>query len=107
MDEFDIGESLLEEKTIFIESSNESGVKTYFVFLDLPQHLEIFAGSLPVLDVGTEVEYDLLVRNPKNPSAVRKIQGIYKVKERILKWKNLSKRRSGLIQYLEWEKVSV
>jgi len=102
--EFDSNDSFFIEEVPDLENQRGSGTQTYFVFLDLPQHLEILAGYLPLMDEGTEVEFDLSIRNPKNPSLTKKILGFYYIDRRVLNWKNSSKRKSGLIQYIEWKK---
>lgn len=75
------------------------GFRTYFVFLDLPTHVEIRAPDMPLLDPGTAVEFDIRVRHSKNPSATKHVSGPYVVERRVLRFGGA---RQGLVQYLEW-----
>ena len=76
-------------------------VRTFFVFVDLPQHLEFRVGEMPILNKGTEIELNMSLRNPRNPSKVRRITGVHNVVRRLLKYVAGSGSRGGLSQYLE------
>lgn len=80
-----------------------SKVRTFFVFLDVPRHVEYRVDDMPLLPEGTIVEFSLNVKNPRDPTKSRDINGPYKVIRRKLKYLSDSPGRRGLSQYLEWE----
>lgn len=77
------------------------GVRTFFVFVDLPQHIEYRAGNLPILRKGSEIEMDTSLRHPRNPKKVRRIHGVYTVVRSVLKYGTTRPSLMGLTQYLE------
>ena len=77
---------------------------TYFVFLNLSQHVEIRVDDIPLLSEGTEIDFDLMVRSPRSSSATKRVFGIHKVHRRLLKFGG---KNSGLVQYLEFERVQL
>jgi hypothetical protein len=84
-------------------------MKTYFIFLDLPVHMEYSVIPMPHLAVGTIIEFDLVLRNPKDPRKIREIKGKYYLKNCKLTYisnEKLTSKRSGLVQYMEWEPCS-
>ena len=79
----------------------ESGVfPTYFIFVDLPKHIEFRAQDLPILKEGTQMEFDITLRNPKDHNKQKKIQGMHIISRSLLKYGG---KRSGIVQYLEWK----
>lgn len=86
-----------------VGSSSEGSVRTVFVFLDLPRHVEFRAGDLPLMEEGLEMEFDLSITSPKDPRKTRKIEGKYKVVRRALKFNGNRPGLKGMTQYLEWD----
>lgn len=98
------------------EPSNESGtelfnrgiggstgsVQTYFVFVDLPRHVEFRSPDLPLLDEGTVVDFDLTIRSLKDPRKTLPVRGRHVVQRSLLKFGG---KRAGLVQYLEWRLI--
>jgi len=82
---------------------NISGVRTIFVFINVPRHVEINAGYLPLIEEGVEMDFDFSFRSPKHPNLTRDISGTYVVERRVLRWSTSKPSRSGLTQYLEWK----
>lgn len=85
--------------------SGSGNTRTVFVFLDLPIHLEHRAGELPLLAEGTIVEFDLEIKNPRDPAKKRHIQGPHEVVRSILKYATGRPGLPGLTQYVEWKAV--
>ena len=75
---------------------------TFFVFLDLPKHVEFRASSVPLLNVGDEVEFDLTIRSLKDPKRSIPISGLHRVERRFLKFGG---KRPGFSQYIEWRLI--
>lgn len=84
-------------------ASREGSVRTVFVFLDLPRHVEFRAGDLPLMEEGLEMEFDLSITSPKDPRKTRRIEGKYKVVRRALKFNGNRPGMKGMTQYLEWD----
>jgi hypothetical protein len=82
---------------------SRGNVRTVFVFTDLPVHIEFRAGDLPLLEEKTVLEFDLTIKNPRDPKKTRKIEGPYRVERRILKYETGRESLAGLTQYLEWK----
>lgn len=83
---------------------NSSGaVRTYFVFLDLTNHIEFRVADLPLMVKDDQVSFDFSIRSRTNSNKIIKIQGAYLLKNRILKYGG---KHPGLTQYCEWEKIS-
>lgn len=81
-------------------ASEPSGgsVRTFFVFLDLPKHIEYRAQSMPLLPEGTVLRLDRTVlRDPSDRRKVRVVEGEHRVMNRRLVYSTTS----GLLQYLE------
>lgn len=77
-----------------------SGIKTIFIFNEIPYHYELNAGHLPLLDQGLEVEFDLNVNGIIEKKHFKiHIQGIRRVDRKYLKY---CVEDGGLVQYLEW-----
>lgn len=86
---------------------NPSGkVRTVFIFLDLPKHIEFRAGELPLMSEGTEIVFNAVIKNPQDPRRQRKIEGPYRVTRRILKYETGRASLLGLTQYLELDVVN-
>ena len=95
------GEESLESYQIDRSGALNSGVRTFFIFTDLPQHLEYRAGEMPLIPEWQTITLDLSLRNPRNPTKVRRVQGDYQVSKQILKYSSSDRKRMGLTQYLE------
>ena len=76
-------------------------VRTVFIFLDLPKHIEFRAGELPLMSVGTEISFNAVIKDPQDPRRQRNIEGPHRVKRRILKYETGRASLLGLTQYLE------
>lgn len=72
---------------------------TYFVFTDLPKHIEFRTEDLPILKEGMEVDFELNIRNPRDPKKTKRIEGLHVITRIILKYGG---KRSGFTQYVEW-----
>jgi len=82
--------------------ASDGRVRTVFVFLDLPRHVEYRMGELPILSKGTVVEFDVSLRSPSDVKRVRKVSGPYSVVRQVLKYSTSRVGLMGLTQYLEW-----
>jgi len=79
-------------------------MKTFFVFLDLPVHVEYAAGDVPLMPENVVIGFRASLRNPRNPKQVRKIDGDYKIVRRKLLYSTTGQ-NAGLVQYLELNPV--
>jgi hypothetical protein len=77
-------------------------VRTFFVFLDQPKLVEYRVADMPLIDIGTVVEFSLTLHNLRC-SKNTVMNGPYRVKRRILRYSSNRCGRQGLAQYLEWE----
>jgi len=80
-----------------------SSFRTFFVFLDLPFHVEYETYDFPVLDEGSVIEFRMSVRDPKNLKNSRKIEGEYRITSRKLVFETKNQSKTGFSQYLELE----
>ena len=80
-------------------------IRTFFIFLDLPQHLEFRAGEMPIMSSGDHIELDIALKHPRNHKKMRKINGKYLINQRILKYSSGRSNLMGLSQYLELKPV--
>lgn len=81
-------------------SSEASGgsVRTFFVFTDLPKHIEYRVHPMPLLPEGTVLRIDRIpLRDPADRRRVRIVEGEHRVMNRRLVYST----SSGLLQYLE------
>lgn len=76
-------------------------MRTVFIFVDLPIHVEFRAADSPLLEEGAVIEFDLVLTDPKNSKRTRKVEGPYEVKTRKLKYSTDRPGFIGLTQYLE------
>lgn len=74
------------------------GIRTFLVFTDLPVHVEFRVAPMPLLSVGTVLDFDLVLRSPSDPRRFREVSGEYRVSASRLR---VSSRLPGLSQYLE------
>jgi hypothetical protein len=88
-----------------MSSKGSGNVRTVFVFTEIPRHIEFRAGDLPILEEGTIVEMKLTIKNPRDPTKVRLVEGPHKVVRSILKYETGRASLGGLTQYLEWKSV--
>ena len=87
------------------ELSAQSGsgtFPTYFVFLDLPKHIEFRFSDLPLMKEGTKVEFDMNIRNPRDPRRTKRICGLHIISRCVLK---CGGKRTGITQYIEWKSI--
>ena len=80
-------------------------VRTVFVFLDVPRHMEFRAGNMPLLPEGTIVEFDISLRSPRDPTKTKKIDGPYEIVRSVLKYETGRPGLEGLTHYIEWKPV--
>lgn len=84
-----------------MSQQDPGSVRTFFIFMDLPVHVEFRAGGLPLVPEGTVIDFDLTLRSPKDPRRTRRVQGRYEVSKRKLVYE-ASGMKQGLNQYLEF-----
>lgn len=82
---------------------DNSGVRTIFVFTDLPIHYEYRVGLFPLVQSGLVINFSLIISDPKDTKRTRSISGNYIIKNIILKYTNEIPSLKGLTQYLEME----
>lgn len=93
------------ESAMALEEACGSGlVRTFLVFLDVPVHFE-FRADMPLIPEGTEIEFRMALRNPKDPKRVRTIDGPYKVLRRKCIYSTQKSSIMGFSQYLELSPV--
>lgn len=80
-------------------------MKTFFVFLDIPVHVEYHAGDVPLMLEKTVIGFRASLRNPRNLKQVRKIDGDYEVFRRRLLY-STEGQNAGLVQYLELKPIN-
>lgn len=80
-------------------------VRTYLVFHDLPVHVEYRVSDMPLVPEGTQIDFRIDLRHPRNPKRVRKVNGAYVVQKRYLIYSSEKPRDQGLTQYLELDPV--
>ena len=86
--------------------SESGGVRTVFVFLDLPVHYEFRAGPLPLLEERSEIVFEqMTLKNPKDLKRDRTIEGAYVIERRILRFGASRPGFTGMTQYLEMKVV--
>lgn len=76
-------------------------IRTFYVFLNIPNHVEFRAQNMPLLSEGAVIELDISLKNPRNPQKTKRIQGPYKVEKHLLRHSDKRVSRSGVSQYLE------
>ncbi len=79
-----------------------SGITTYFVFLDIPKHIEFRSPITSILPEGIEVAFDLSVVGVPDYHRKTLITGTWKLEKRLLKYGG---KWDGLRQYCEWRKI--
>ncbi len=72
--------------------------RTYFIFLDLPVHVEYRVAGMPLLEEGQAIEFNMTITQTKKKLS---IVGTYVCKRRLLKFGG---RYPGLTVYYEWSK---
>ena len=87
-----------------VTKSNDGVFPTFFVFLDLPKHIEFRSQNLPLLKEGTIVEFNITLKNFKDPTRNKKILGPHMINRSILKYGG---KRPGLTQYIEWKSMKI
>jgi hypothetical protein len=71
-------------------------IKTYFIFTDLPVHLEYRVHDLPLMQEKTIINFNISLKHPKDPTRIRAVNGEYTVSRNKLMYSS-----DGLVQYLE------
>ena len=61
-------------------------VRTFFIFKDIPKHIEYRVGDFPILTVGSFLHIDVLLRFLKDPKKTKRIQGEYMIDNLVLKY---------------------
>ena len=81
---------------------NSSGVfRTFFIFHDLPYHLELRVDDCPLMGENLISDFDFTVRNPKDLNRKYVISGTYSLYKRTIKFGG---KYPGFTQYLEWHR---
>lgn len=87
----------------FQEFNREGGVfPTFFIFVDLPKHIEYRVQDMPFLKEGMLVDFDFSIKDSKNPKALKIIKGLHVLNKIIYKYGG---KRPGFSQYVEWKSV--
>ncbi len=86
-----------------LNSSHQASglVRTFFVFLDLPVHIEFAVSPMPIMSEGLVIDMDMVLRNPKDPRKTREVRGPHLIHHVKLTYKS-SGRTSGFSQYVEF-----
>ncbi len=79
----------------------EGLLRTFFIFSDLPQHIEYRASDMPLMPEFLTIALDLSLRNPRNPKKSRRILGDYQITKNTVKYSSCDPSRMGMTQYLE------
>ena len=91
-------EQVVAESTVL----NSTGlVRTFFIFSDLTIRYEFRVSDGPYLPTGSEICLKMNLRNPKNPSRIRKIDGVYRVEKCKIVYSNEIASKTGWSQYLD------
>lgn len=89
-----------------VQSGRADGsVRTVFVFLDLPRHVEYRVMDMPLMDEGAIIEFDTSLRDPRDPKRVRTVSGPYRIQRRVLRYSTSRPGMMGLTQFLELDPV--
>lgn len=94
-------ESLARLSELEAGSVGSGGLRTFFVFKDLPRHVEFHAGRVPLIPVGESIHMDIELRSPRDRTRTRKVEGLYVIGSRTLRYSAAH----GLTQYLELDPV--
>lgn len=85
-----------------IYPSTSGSFRTFFIFLDLSQHIEFRAGEMPLVPKGTEFELDMSLVNPRKVGSKKiNVQGVYHVARSVLRYSSRKVSALGASQYLE------
>lgn len=77
------------------------GIKTYFMFSEVPVHYEILAGYYPFIPDDTVIDFDLSIMvSVRGKNLKIQVSGPRKLKRKLLKY---NVRSGGIVQYCEWE----
>lgn len=88
------------------DSMTSSGlVRTFFVFMDLPTHVEYRVPDMPVMSEGTQIDVEMDAKYPRDPRKMRSLDGPYVVHRRRLIFTTKRPDAMGLSQYLELKPV--
>lgn len=84
-----------------------SGFRTFFIFSNIPIHIELFGGFLPLFSPGTQAEFNIQVKDPRNHRHEFPVVGLFEVSSRKLIYQTEISRKTGFSQYIEWSLVSL
>lgn len=76
-------------------------IPTYFVFVDIPQHVELRSNVSTILPEGLEINFDLSVGYVLG-SRTYPITGLWKLQKNVVRYGG---KHQGLHQYCEFKKV--
>jgi len=82
--------------------SGHEPVTTFFVFVDLPKHVEFRVPSVPLLPEGTVIDFNLTIRSLKDVRKTIPVQGPHVLQRSVLTYGG---KRPGLVQFLEWKAI--
>ncbi|OPZ36905.1 MAG: hypothetical protein BWY99_01962 [Synergistetes bacterium ADurb.BinA166] len=82
-------------------------MRTVLVFTDQAKHLEYRAGSMPLLEEKTVLDFDIQHGAHGPARKPLKISGAYRVSRRVLRYTTSRASLMGLTQYLELEPVQL
>ena len=97
--------------TRYARSSGELGsgfIRTVFLFMDLPVHVELRAGPMPLIPVRTVIEFDeIRIQDPTRRSRVWAVSGPHVVERTKFTYSSRRASLTGLTQFLEMKQVSL
>jgi len=79
--------------------SGSEPITTFFVFIDLPKHVEFRAPNIPILPEGTVIDFNLTIRSLRDVRKTIPIQGPHILQRSVLTYGG---KRPGLVQFMEW-----
>lgn len=79
----------------------KNGIRTVFIFIDLPIHFELRSEPLPILEKGTVIEFELLRINDPGAGRSKTISGPYVITRVKLVYSSKRPSLLGLTQYVE------
>lgn len=80
--------------------SQTNGIRTVFIFLEIPYHYELQAGYLPILNDGLSVDFDIEIKCVISGKMTGyEVRGVRTIKRKSLKY---NVKLGGLCQFIEW-----
>jgi len=86
----------------FIISKEEGIFPTFFIFMDLPKHLEYRVQNMPLLKEGMIVDFNLNINDLRSFRHPKIIKGNHIINKCVFKYGG---KRPGLVQYVEWKAI--